>query len=159
MKIDGQTFDAPSESLVVLIKNGKDIPFKARAVLDFKRFELLCPVPKPKRITKPGGKTEEMFNDPQFLTAFDYWGKLKTAYVIVEALKATPGLEFETIKDDDSASWLNWRAEFEKSFFTEPEIRKIVGCVWEANGIDEEKLEEARKRFLFGEGQEQEKSA
>lgn len=159
MKINGQTFDAPNEALVVLLRKGEPVPFKARAVLDFSRFDLLCPRPAPKKITRPGGKVEELFNDKSFLAAFDHWGKLKTAYVIVEALKATPGLEWDTVKDDDSNSWLGWRKELETAFFTEQEIQKIIACVWEANGIDEAKLNEARERFLSGEAQEQEKSS
>lgn len=159
MKYNGQTFDAPSEAVVVLIKNGKDIPFKARAILDYSRFDALCPRPKPKKIMKAGGKEELLFNDPSYLAALNHWGTVKTAYTIVESLKATPGLEFETVKEDDPTSWSNWRQEFEKAFFTDPEITRIVSAVWEANGIDEDKLEEARKRFLSGEGQEQGKSS
>jgi hypothetical protein len=159
MKINGQTFDAPNEALVVFIKNGKDIPIKARAVLDFTRFDLLCPKPPPKKIKKRGGEEEILWNDPSYLLAFDHWGKVKTAYVIVESLKATPGLEFETVTDDDPSSWLKWRDEFEKAFFTDSEINKIIGCVWEANGIDEAKLNEARDRFLRGEAVEREKSS
>lgn len=159
MKIHGQTFDAPNEALVVFIKNGKDIPIKARAVLDFTRFDLLCPRPKPKKIVKRGGAEEELFNEPSFLAAFDHWGRVKTAYVITEALKATDGLEFDTVKDDDPTSWLEWRKEFEKAFFTEQEIQKVIACVWEANGIDEAKLNEARERFLAGQAAEQEKSS
>lgn len=157
MKMNGESFTGPNEALVVLIRNGNPVAFKARACLDFIRFEQLCPRPVPKSIVKVGGVKEFLFNDPKFLEAIDYYGKLKTAYVIVQSLKATQGLEWEQVKDDNPTTWLEWRKELEDAFFTDSEIQKIVSCVWEANGIDDEKLEEARKRFLAGQDQESEK--
>jgi hypothetical protein len=158
MKINGESFNGPNEALIVLVRNGNPVPFKARACLDFTRFDALCVKPMPKKITKVGGQQEYLFGDPTYLQAIDQYGKLKTAYVILESLKATPGLEFETVRDDNPSTWMNWRKEFEAAFFTEQEINRVIGCVWEANGIDEDKLEEARKRFLAGQDQEPEKS-
>jgi hypothetical protein len=157
MKINGESFKGPNEAIIVLVRNGNPVAFRARACLDFTRFEALCPKPMPKKIKKPGGQEEFLFGDPQYLKDFEYYGRLKTAYVIIQSLKATDGLEFEFVKEDNPSTWLDWRKEFESAFFTEQEIIRVINCVWEANGMDEDKLEEARKRFLAGLDQESEK--
>lgn len=156
MKLNGQSFNGPNVALVVILRNGEPIAFKAQAVLDYTKFDALCPRPKAKQIVKRGGETEVLTNDPNFLKALEHYGKTKTAYVIVQSLKATESLEFEQVKDDDPTSWLLWREEFENAHFSEYEIGKILSAVWEANGMDEEKLEEARKRFLAGQEAERE---
>lgn len=158
MKMNGQSFDAPNEALVVLLRNGNPVAFKARAVLDFTKFDKLCPKPEAKKIVKKGGATEYEFNDPAYLKSFDYWGQLKTAYVITQSLKATEGLVFEKVDEDNPQTWGDWRKEFENAFFTDQEIARVISAVWEANGIDEAKLDEARKRFLASQVVEPEKS-
>jgi hypothetical protein len=158
MKINGASFTGPNTALVVLIRNGEPVAFKAQAVLDYALFDTLVPQPKPKTIVRPGTGPEMLFNDPGYLQQFQNYGQIKTNYVIVQSLKATPGLEWETIKDDQPETWGNFRKELEAAFFTSTEINRIIACVWEANGIDEDKLDEARKRFLASQDQVPEKS-
>lgn len=158
MKMHGAAFKGPNEALCVLLRNGTPVAFKARACLDYTRCEALCKRPEPKKITKRGGAEEYLFNDPTYLLAMEHYAKVRTAYLIVESLKATDGLEWERVKDGDPTSWVEWRKELEEAFFTEQEISRIISCVWEANGIDEGKLEEARNRFLAGQDQEPAKS-
>ena len=150
MKLQGQTFTGPNEAFMVLPHNGADLIFKARAILDYSRCDALAPRPKAKMITKVGGIKEELVTDPAYLSALDRWSSQRTAYTIVESLKATPDLQWDTIKDEEPETWGNYRKELEDAFFSTNEIAKIINLVWEANGLDDEKLEEARKRFLAG---------
>lgn len=154
MKLHGETFTGPNEAIVVIPRNGKDILFKARAVLDYARFEALCPRPEPKKVKLASGEMKVLWDDTNYAAAFDRWGTLKTSYIIIESLKATPGLEWEGIQDDNPETWNDYKKELDAAFFTDREIQKIVGAVWEANGIDESKLEEARKRFLASQAEE-----
>lgn len=154
MKLLGQTFDAPNEEVLVLIRKGKDLVFKASAVLDFDNFDAMCPRPTPPKVFKPGGVADNDTEDVGYLQQLDNWSKLRTSYMIIQSLKATDGLEWDTIKDDDPSTWGNFREELKKAFFSDREIMLIINSVWAANGMDDNKLDEARKRFLAGQQKE-----
>jgi hypothetical protein len=157
MKLQGQSFNGPNEALCVLLRNGNPVAFKARACLDFTRFDALVKRPEPKKIKKKGGAEEYLFSDPTYMEALNHYGSLRSAYTVIESLKATPDLQWDRVKDDNPSTWKEWQKELEEAFFTEREITRIFSCVLEANGIDEGKLEEARTRFLAGQDQEPEK--
>jgi len=148
MKMNGQAFEGPNEAILVLPRNGQDLVFKARAVLDYSEFDTLCPSPKPKKIKTPQGEEKSLFTEPTYLQAIDHWGKQKMAYTVIKSLVATIWLEWEKVKLDDPTTWLSYQQEFRDAFFSEREINRIVNCCWEANSIDEDKLQEARARFL-----------
>ncbi len=148
MKLNGQSFDGPNLATLVLPRNGNDLVFKAQAVLDYTEFETLCPTPKPKTVHKPGEGSVVLWDDKSYKDAMDSWGAKKTAYTILKSLTATPGLEWETVKMELPETWTLYREELKKAFFSEAEQVKIIGLVWEANGLDQSKLDEAQKRFL-----------
>ena len=150
MKLQGKTFDGPNEEFLVIPRKGQDLIFKARAVLDYEEFNRLVQKPKPPKAIKPGGEAQLLTTDAGYLQQLDAWATAQTNYLILKSLEATPDLEWETVKMDDPSTWDNWRSELDKAFFTDREKTRIVNLVWAANGIDDEKLEEARKRFLAG---------
>lgn len=149
MKLYGEKFDGPNVAVLVLPRNGKDIVFKARAVLDYTRFDALCPKPMPKMVTLPGGGTKFLWDEKSYSVALDHWGKSRTAFTVVESLRATEGLEWEKVDYDNPTTWMDYQKELSEAFFADREIVRILQIVWEANGIDDEKLEEARQRFLL----------
>lgn len=154
MRLNGLAFEGPNEEILVLPRNGVDLVFKARAVLSYDKFDAMCPKPVPKKIKKPSGEESLRTDEPNYIKAIESWATSRTNYTIIESLKATPGLEWEKIKDDDPQSWGLYEEELKKAYFGEREIMKIISLVWAANGVDDFKLEEARKRFLAGQAEQ-----
>lgn len=150
MKLQGQTFAGPNVVTLVLLRGEESLVFQTVAVLSFDRFDKLCVMPKPKTVTLSNGDKKMLFDDKSYTDAVEHYTTLKTNFLIYESLKATPGLEWDTITDDNPDSWGNYQKELEAAFFAPREINRIVNAVWEANGIDEDKLKQARERFLAG---------
>ncbi len=152
MKLFGEKPKGPNVCVLVLPRQDYDIVIKAQAILDQEAFEILCPRPKPPSIMKPGGVFEQDVNDPKFKASIEKWAEKKTAWVVLESLKATPKdmLEWETVDYNNPDSWLKWKDELRDAFFTDQEIMQILNTVWQANGINQAVLDEARNRFLAG---------
>lgn len=148
MKINGLKISGPFEVITVVTRQPKDLIFKARAVLDYTPFETLCKMPKAPMMTKPGEAPFPDLDDAEYVKGVRLYSERKVDYMVVASLSATEGLEFETVKINDPTTWGNVEKELQDSGLTEPEIRRIFASVWEANGIDETKIEAAKKRFL-----------
>ncbi len=156
MKLQGHELIGPNEEILVLQRNGKDLVFTARAVLDYTEFDGLVPKPQPKKVNLPGGEIKILWDDKAFVAAFDHYGNLHTAYTVLKSLEATPDLTWDTIDKSNPSTWLHYKDELKAAFFSDREIIKIVNLVWVANNLDESKLDEARKRFLATREQVQE---
>ena len=153
IKIRGTEIKGPMVETIVIPRQpeGEDIIFKAQAVLDMGEFEKVCPMPQPPVILKRGlGKVEDT-EDKNFKLAQQQYGKLRIAYMVVQSLKATEGLEWGRVKDNDPGSWLLWEDELKESGFSQIERQRIANGVFAANALNEEKMKEARERFFTGE--------
>ncbi|HPT70880.1 MAG TPA: hypothetical protein PLE74_01200 [Candidatus Cloacimonadota bacterium] len=148
MKVNGKKIDGPSEVVIPVIRASGDIYFKAKAVLNFETFNALCPVPKPPMMQKPGEDAVAVLNDEKYLTKLGDFTRKRTAYMIIQSLSATENLEWETVKIDDSSTWLNYETELKNAGLSDIEIGRLINGVLEANGLDDQKVEEAKKRFL-----------
>lgn len=148
MKIHGKKIEGPNEEIIPIPRSSGDIIFKASAVLDYEPFEKLCPVPKAPEVLKPGGAKYYDVEDKKYLEEINKWSRLKTSWMILQSLKATDGLEWESVDMSKPETWDNLESELESSGFTPIEISKIINGVISANGLDDQKMEEARKRFL-----------
>lgn len=151
MKINGTRLSStPYEEIVVIPRGSeeKDIVITVRAVLDYKQFDEVCPGPKPPMIQKPGQPFVPNYESPKYKEdSRTHWWR-RRCWMVLKSLQATPGLEFETVKWEDPASWELWEQEFAASGFTVHEITTIVEAIRTVNGMSEEKMEAARKRFL-----------
>lgn len=148
MKLKDVQLDRPNEEILVLPRNGQDIVIKARAILDFSDFDTLCPVPKPPRIQHRGGRWVDNPTDEKFIKAHEDWAKARLWWMIIQSLKATEGLEWETIQANDSETWTNVEQELTDANFTEAERNLIVDLVLRANNLKSDHLEEAKTRFF-----------
>lgn len=128
--------------------NGQAIMFKCQAVLDYSDFDTLCPVPKPPVRVYSNGRQELDYDDAKYKEKSEKWGKFRLGFVLMRSLAATEGLEWEHAKLGDPETWLNIENEFRSLFMTDAEIRYVIECVMEANSLNEDKLDEARKSFL-----------
>jgi hypothetical protein len=149
MKYKGKKLSGPNVETVVIPRgNGEDLVFTCQAVLDYTRFRALVPDPKPGKKMLPGGKIVDDTEDRGFLAQQEQWAKLHFAYTVIESLKSTNDMEWETVKLDDPSTWLNWDKEFSDAGFTLAEQNMIAAGIAAANGLSQDKIDEARNRFL-----------
>lgn len=148
MKLHGKKIEECNVEYVVIPRPSGDIAFKCTAVLDFSKFAELCPPPKPPMKMVKGGAHMPNFNDPGYNKALENQGQLKYYFTILESLKSTKGLEWETVDPNNPKTWNKLEDELKSSGFNEFEINRIVRGVLRANSLDERMLEEARQNFM-----------
>ena len=147
MKIAGKAIAAPKNEICVIPRGDEEIVFEAKAVLDYSEFDELCPEPKPRIKTYPDGRQEEDTDSSKFKKEYADWAAQRSNWLIVESLKATEGLEWDTVSYTDPKSWGNFRKDLQTNF-TAGEVNQIIGCVMAANSMDEARFEEAKQHFL-----------
>ena len=151
MKLGGIRIDGPRVETVVIPFAGKDLVFKAQLVQSFEDFDKLCPRPVPPSIQRPGEQPALDVEDPGYRTRIAKWAGYRTRYTILKSLQATPDLEWGTVDASKPETWDNMIVELLSSGLSQMEINRIHEIVWTANGLDQEKIDEATKRFLAGE--------
>lgn len=150
MKMFGQKVEGPNVEYIVIPRgNGNDIVFKAQAVLDPAPFEAACKPPQPGKKMLPGGVIKEDHDDPIYKDAVKVYGDLRYSWIVIQSLKATEGLEWETVNYDDPSTWNNWEVELKAAGFTRTEIQYVMLGVANANALNQDKIDEARARFLL----------
>ncbi len=149
MKINGEKVSGSDIiEVVVFPRQTGNIVFKARVVLNFDTFEMLCPEPEPPVNVFPTGEVKKQVLDPTYIEARDTWAERRTNWLILESIKATPNLEWETVVADDPKTWGNFQTELTESGFSGVEITRLIGCVISVCGLDQEKIDKATKDFL-----------
>jgi hypothetical protein len=149
MKLKGYKPTDPNIEIVVIPRgDGNDFVFKAQAVLDLEPFEKMCPMPTPPYLIHKDGTEGLDIEDPQFQQKLKDYSLLKSSWMVIQSLKATPDLEWETVKASEPDTWKNWIDELKDFKLGEYEISLILNAVHSANGLDESKIDAARKRFL-----------
>ena len=147
MKISGQPISRPKDEIVVIPRDGQNVVFKAQAILDYSEFEKLCPEPEAPIRKYPDGREEVLINDSKYLKKRSDWASKRSSWLIIESLRVTDGLEWETVTYSDPSTWDNYRTELETTFTT-GEINAIIGGVMLANSLDDSRFEEAKNQFL-----------
>jgi hypothetical protein len=156
MKLNGRKISGPNVEIIAIPRgNAPDIILKAQAVLDMTLFEKLCPRPNPPQKMLPGGKMVPDSDSQIYKETINNWANKQTAFLVIQSLKATEGLEWETLDIADPSTWENYRKELESSGFSEREMIRIFNACMAANSLDEMKVEEARQRFLLSEAERQ----
>lgn len=150
MKIGGKKPVGPN-TIEIFIPRGENegYLFKAQAVLDYSDFEKLCVMPVPPRIRRPGDVVD--YPDPtdsKYKVEVAEFSRKRTCWMILKSLEATPELEWDTVVANDSNSWGNYAIDLTNAGFSEVEIGRIITGVLQANCLDENMINEGRKRFL-----------
>lgn len=164
MKIKGREIKGPNIEIIVIPRLGpdgesSDIVFRAQAVLDFDDFDKLCPRPKAPQMLKRGHGMIENPEDPRYKSELKEWGEKRINWIIITSLRATEGLEWDQVKYDNPSTWRLYDKELRDSGFGQYEIQRIITGVWSANSLDEDKVDQARKRFLAGQEAELKESS
>jgi hypothetical protein len=149
MKISGHVLDGSFHEEVLVIPHGnKNIPFCARAIMDFDEFDKLCPEPQaPGRLTKDGFKKN--FEDTSYLDMVNHYNQRRVAWMVVASLQ---DIDWDTVQRDDPSTWVNWRADMKSNGISEIVCNRIQNHVMGVNSLDEIKLEKARADFALGQG-------
>lgn len=149
MKLNGVRIQGPNiETIIIPRGDGPPIVLKAQAVLDMRPFEEACPEPKPPTRLMKGGAKVPNLEDDFYKKEVVAHGKRRLAFMLITGLQATEGLEWESVKLGDSLTWLQYEAELREAGFSEIEMNRIVAGVMAANCLSDDKIEEARQRFL-----------
>lgn len=151
MKIAGKKIEGRNVELIVLPRPlGTNIAFKAEAVLSMDRFNKLVTEPLPPQRIVAGGAKVANVNDPGYKAQILDFQAKRLAFLVLESLKATDQLEWETVVEDDPNTWTNWEKELGDSGFSAIEIGRIRTGVFSANCLNEALIEAARDSFLQG---------
>lgn len=149
MKIGGQKIERMVNIVDVFIPRGENggFEFKCRAV-ELDRFETLYPMPEPRIRTIVGeGKVPDL-KDAKYLDEMETYNLSRLNYMVVESLKATDDLEWETVNYDDVSTWGNYGDELGEAGFTDLEIGRVIQGVMRANQLDDAFIKEAHANFL-----------
>lgn len=155
MQINGKKLN-PYVVIIPLPREDGDVIFQAKAILSYDKFDALCPLPKPPLVQRRGENAPSPdYTDEKYNNSVTDYSKMRTAWMVIEALSATPGLKWEQVNPDDSNTWRKWEDEFTASGLSDAEKTRIFNGVIEAQGLDDRKIEAARARFLASLPQEQ----
>lgn len=149
MKLKGKKVEGANYEYIVIPRPDGDLVFKAQAVLDMKPFREMCPEPKPPTVMLPGGVKKEDFDDKNFKGAVKQFAEKRYAYIVLKSLECTPELEWETVNINKPETWLNWEQEIKDAGFSVQEVIAIQTGIATANALNQDKLDEARNRFLL----------
>lgn len=151
MKMHGKKIDRVNQEIIAIPRaDGDDIIFIAKAVISYAAFNAVCPEPVPgTKIIKGGEKVLDLEN-PTYKASLNAYATKRYSWLLLESIKDTPGLEWETVDMADASTWGNFETELKASGFSDIEIGRIVKGVSDANCLNEQKVEAARQRFLVG---------
>lgn len=149
MKIKGKVIQGPAVEIVAIPRDGGDVIFKCRAVLDYEPFEKLVPEPVPPQQLAAGQTIPAPdFDDKEYIKACGDRAQLQYRWMCIQSILATEGLEFDTIKLNNPTTFDNLQKELTDSGFSPYEITEIVKGIQAANGMSDKRMIEARERFF-----------
>ena len=150
MRIGGVEVKPNEEILVLPRSDGDDIVIRAKAVKINEEFEKRLPEPTPPNVrTKDGSKPDyKVENYKQALALRD---TQRFNFLVIKSLEPSE-IEWEEVDMDVPSTWSKWSKELIEAGLSEIEVNRIANAVMAANSLDEEKIEEARKSFLRGQG-------
>lgn len=151
MKLNGKPVKPPSPVVVTIYRENEEgqpenLKFFCGAILDYSKFESVCPQPKPPVVMRVKGGTEIDDKDKRYQAKLDTWSERRVQWMIISSLNFTPGLEWETVDLNKPDTWPNYEDEL-KTFLTSREHDRIVGGVIEANSPSENRRTEAIENF------------
>ena len=149
MKINGKKISKVSEKVIPILRGEDEIFLIVRSLDSWKDFDTVCPEPKPPMIKRVGESVSTPnFNDKNYIEAVNEYASRRVAYLVIKGLEATEDLEWERVDIKDPTTYKNYIDELIESGLTDIEVGRIVDTVMEVNGLNEGKIEEAKKRFL-----------
>lgn len=149
MNIGGKKLSDFPPVIIPIVRGEEVFYFQAKAVVDMTEFENYCPRPVPPMIHHKGQpQPVQDLTDKKFLVAVDEYAKKKASYMVIKSLSSTPDLKWEKVDVTNPSTYELYLEELKAFGLNDIEIDRIVNGVFEANGMNDAKIEEAKKRFL-----------
>lgn len=149
MNIKGKKLSEFAPVVIPIVRGEEEIYFMARAVVDMSEFDAVCKRPEPPMIQHKGqSQAVPDSSDKKYLAQIEDYAKKRTCYMIIKSLSATPDLNWEKVVITNPDTYSSYAEELKSFGLLDMEIDRILQGVFEANGLNESKVEEAKKRFL-----------
>lgn len=149
MKILGLDVQLPTNEIIPIIRGGQEIIFQASCVISFDEFDAVCKEPVPRTEFKPGSaQGTPKLNAPEYLKEVDEYNQKRIDWLCCKSLLATEGLTWEKVDFSNPDTFALFKKELQEAGFNDYHIGQLVRGVSIANGINTDRIEEARKRFL-----------
>lgn len=146
MKIAGVSHDRNFTDVIVIPRPGDDIVLTIRSVDDTK-YEDVETKPIPPNILMAGETVPKPDpSDQVFVKAKNAYYTRKQAWFLIESLRATEDIEWDTVTDDPS-TFMNVYDELQV-VFSAMEVIHIQNKIIEICGLSVDMIEEATKSFL-----------
>lgn len=152
MKIGNETIAIKTTVPVVAVARGD-----ARLVLEcgavtkehWEHFDKVVPEPvMPNMLVKGKGEQPDP-TSPHYLEAMDDYRTKRYHYTIIASLLYTKDLSFEVVDINKPDTWEKITDELAEAGILPPELTRIVTAVYEAQGISQDKVDEALEHFLM----------
>jgi len=150
MKIGGiDPTTLPTEEFLVLPRGEETIVFRAIGVPNYDEFDAMCPEPTAPMINRAGQGWVPNLKEPGYTDMMKTYSARKMSWLVIKSLEPSD-IEWDQVSLDDPSTWTEWDQDFIKNGFTMVECNRIQHLAFEANCLDEAKLEKAREAFLRG---------
>jgi hypothetical protein len=151
MRIKDRVLTPPRPSKITFFRedeqgNPANIEFTCGAVLDYRDFDSLCPRPKPPLVTKRDGSQYHDDTDKKYLQRLQDWSDAKIDWLVIQSLRSTEGLEWDTVDYKDPQTWSKYENEL-RTILTEGEYNRLFNAVIEANSPSSNRRSEALNVF------------
>ena len=147
MKIGGKVINNNYFEIIPIVKGDDEYILKARPVSNFDEFDKLCSKPLPPKGIKKDGETFEDTENADYLKKIDEYGEKKTNWLFITSLDGS-NIEWDTVNKADPTTYKNWENDLFKAGLTQHEVSRIRIAIFKAQGLDDDKIKEAKKRFL-----------
>lgn len=152
MKMNGKPLNKEAHIRhIVIPRQEGDILFVARGVYDFTPFDSIFKMPEPPVVVLKGGVKKKETDNSQYLAELTEYSEIKKAWLIMESLKSSPNIEWETVTYDNPETWRNCLSELEE-YFNPAEVTAIQEAVFIVCGFSTELIQQATSDFLAGQG-------
>lgn len=150
MKIRGKEIKGPNFEYVVIPRgNGEDIVFKCKAVMDIQQYTKMYPVPDAPKVRHKSGELKADQTDVGYQLALTEYYERRYDWLVLKSLEDSE-IEWTQVNIEDPNSWRFWKEEMKDAGFNDAEIDRVIRGMLVANSLDEQRMDEARARFLAG---------
>ena len=150
MKIGGiDPSTLSTEELLVLPRGEQNIVFRAVGIPDYEEFKALCPEPKAPGVQMAGKGWMPNENDPGYRDMVKTHDKRRIDWMVLKSLEPSD-VEWDTVDLDNPPTWTNWQGDLKTAGLNQVEVNRVQALVFQANCLDESKLQKALEAFQLG---------
>lgn len=147
MQYAGKKLRRHEKDVIVIPRGEENIIIHVQCVADYSPFEAMCPEPQPPMRTKPGEDPFPLYDAPEYKQKMNEWSERRSAWMILQSLRATEDIQWEKVKSDDPSTWELYKEELQECF-SEVEMMLILNKIIDVCGLNTQKIEAATADFV-----------